>query len=79
MSAAVPAVRRSLPLLLRQPLLPLLASNKKSATHVMGALPSLRQIAEALTNAGHRPRRSETWHIEVIATLLRRLDQVRAA
>jgi DNA invertase Pin-like site-specific DNA recombinase len=35
---------------------------------------SLRQIAEALDAAGHRPRRAEQWHAESLRRIVARLD-----
>lgn len=39
---------------------------------------SLREIAEVLTAEGHKPRRSDRWHPQTIARIIRRFDR-RAA
>lgn len=35
---------------------------------------SLREIAATLTNEGHRPKRSDRWHVETLRQIIARLD-----
>ena len=48
------------------------------AAQVAGGRTSVREIAAALSAAGHRPRRGGTWHPGVVARIVGRLDEVGA-
>jgi DNA invertase Pin-like site-specific DNA recombinase len=59
------------PRLEEQPALALITELHRA--HLAAGETSLRRIATALTEAGHRPRRGDTWHPGVLARIVSRL------